>query len=138
MYMGDGRLQSSSSDYWAGLFKSVISSTRLGVVVAHSVSKFKTIYSVKSVEKVSGYSTMSDLKASSVGADTVLAGRMFHSLSLIVIGTYEFGSTWSVYLSWNSWCWPLGLWFRHLSPLSMTLRHWVCTIKILYLKKWVI
>ena len=75
--------------------------------MAHSVSKFKTIYSVKSVEKVSGYSTMSDLKASRVGTDTVLAGRTFHSLSLIVIGTYEFGSTWSVNLSWNSQCWPL-------------------------------
>ena len=33
---------SSSSDYWAGLFKSVISSTRLGVVVARSVSTFNS------------------------------------------------------------------------------------------------
>ena len=46
---------------------------------------FKTIYSVKSVGMVSGYSTRSDLKAPRVGADTVLAGRMFHSC--IFLGT---------------------------------------------------
>ena len=35
------------------------------------------------MKKVSGYSTKSDLKASKVGADTVLAGRRFHSRTVL-------------------------------------------------------
>jgi len=46
---------------------------------------------------VSGYSTRSDLKASRVDADTVLAGRMFHSS--IILGKYEFASTSQLRLS---------------------------------------
>ena len=60
------------------------------MVVAHIVSNFKTIYSVKFVRKVSGYSTKSDVKASRVCADAVLAGGMFHSC--IVLGRRNYGT----------------------------------------------
>ena len=77
----------------------------VGRTVSQHLKGFKTIYSVKSVGMMSGYSIRSDLKASRVGADTVLAGRMFHSL--LSSGKYEFASTWSVNHTWNSRCWRL-------------------------------
>ena len=73
------------------------------------------------MKKVSGYSTSSDLKASKVGADTVLAGRRFHSRT--VRGKKEFNSILSSIRSWNSLCCPLvralPLW-RNLSALMST------------------
>ena len=59
------------------------------------------------MKKVSGYSTwaLSDLKASKVGANTVLAGRRFHSRT--VPGKKEFDSIWSLIRSWNDLCCPL-------------------------------
>ena len=69
------------------------------------------------MKKVSGYSTKSDLKASKVGADTVLAGRTFHSRT--VLGKKEFDSIWSLIRSWNSLCCPL----VRASPLW---RNFVC------------
>ena len=69
------------------------------------------------MKKVSGYSTR---KASKVGADTVLAGRRVHSLT--VLGK-EFDSIWSLIRSWKSLCCPLvrasPLW-RNLSALMST------------------
>ena len=59
------------------------------------------------MKKVSGYSTKSHLKASKVGADTVLAGRRFHSRT--VLGKKEFDSIWSLIRSWNSLCCPAAL-----------------------------
>ena len=61
--------------------------------------------SIYLMKKVSGYSTRSDLKASKVGADTVLAGRTFHSRT--VLGKKEFDSIWSLIRSWNSLSCPL-------------------------------
>ena len=50
------------------------------------------------MKKVSGYFTRSDPKASKVGADTVLAGRRFHSRT--VLGKKEFDIIWSLIRSW--------------------------------------
>ena len=52
------------------------------------------------MKRVSGYSTKSDLKASKVGADTVLAGRRVHSRT--VLEKKEFDSIWPLIRSWNS------------------------------------
>ena len=59
------------------------------------------------MKRVSGYSNKSDLKTSKVGADTVLAGRTFHSRT--VLGKKEFDSIWSLIRSWNSLCCPAAL-----------------------------
>ena len=67
--------------------------------------------------KVSGYSNRSDLKASKVGADTVLSGRRFHCRT--ILGKKEFDSIWSLIRSWNSLCCPL----VRASPLW---RNFVC------------
>ena len=72
------------------------------------------------MKRVSGYCTRSDLKASKVGADTVLAGRRFHSRT---VRGKEFDSIWSLIRFWNSLCCPLvrasPLW-RNLSALMPT------------------
>ena len=72
------------------------------------------------MKKVSGYSTRSDLKASKVGADTVLAGRRFHSRTVL---WKEFDSIWSLIRSWNCLCCPRvrasPLW-RNLAALTST------------------